>query len=213
MYLSRLTINTRSPVALRALSDPYAMHQLVWSAFPDREQGGTGRVLFRLEPLADGRPPVVLVQSQREPAWEPLEQTGCLTSECKPSSPMVSRGQRLRFRLRANPTARRVFSPPVPEGMPKPSGTRIGVYGEEAQRRWLEAKAEKYGFRLLDCRVLDRGFVVSRKPGHGDPIRHLCVDFEGVLQVTDPKGFLAALESGIGSAKGFGFGLLSVAPA
>jgi len=211
MYLSRLTINTRSPVALRALSDPYAMHQLVWSAFPDREQGGTGRVLFRLEPLADGRPPVVLVQSQREPAWEPLEQAGCLTSECKPSSPMVSRGQRLRFRLRANPTARRVFSPPVPEGMPKPSGTRIGVYGEEAQRAWLDRKAGQSGFKVLDCRVADRGFQESHRRDGSAPLRHLCVDFEGILEVADPERFLSAVENGIGSGKAFGFGLLSLA--
>lgn len=37
--------------------------------------------------------------------------------------------------------------------------------------------------------------------------------FEGVLQITDAQAFRAALENGIGSAKGFGFGLLSLARA
>lgn len=36
--------------------------------------------------------------------------------------------------------------------------------------------------------------------------------FDGVLQITDAVAFRAALENGIGSAKGFGFGLLSLAP-
>ena len=37
--------------------------------------------------------------------------------------------------------------------------------------------------------------------------------FEGMLRVDEPEKFLKSVESGIGSAKGFGFGLLSVAPA
>jgi len=211
MYLSRLSLNSRSPVALRALSDPYAMHELVWSAFPDRDQGGAGRVLFRLEPLAGGRPPIVLVQSDREPAWQTLEQAECLVAECKPFTPEVARGQRLRFRLRANPTVRRVFGEPSPEGGPKQSGVRVGVYGEENQRAWLARKAERSGFTVRECRVTDRGLQESRRRDGSAPLRHLCVDFDGVLEVVDPERFLSAVENGIGSAKGFGFGLLSLA--
>jgi CRISPR system Cascade subunit CasE len=37
------------------------------------------------------------------------------------------------------------------------------------------------------------------------------VDFEGILEVTDPEEFAAAVTAGIGPAKAFGFGLLSVA--
>ena len=40
---------------------------------------------------------------------------------------------------------------------------------------------------------------------------HLAVRFEGVLQVVDPVAFQQTLRRGIGSAKGFGFGLLSIA--
>ena len=36
--------------------------------------------------------------------------------------------------------------------------------------------------------------------------------FDGVLEVNDPDIFIKSIESGIGSAKGFGFGLLSIAP-
>jgi len=212
MHLSRLTLNTANPAALRALADPYAMHQLVLSAFPDRENGGPGRVLYRVEPEATCRPPEVLVQSERRPHWEDLDRRVMLTTECKTFSPQFARSQRLRFRLRANPSARRVFQR-ASEGQPKCSGKRIGVYGEEAQRHWLDSKAEQAGFRVLECRLADRGFVVSRKPAHKEPMRHLCVDVEGILEVTDPDRFLDAIQSGIGSGKAFGFGLLSVARA
>ena len=40
---------------------------------------------------------------------------------------------------------------------------------------------------------------------------HQAVRFEGVLQVVDPVAFQQTLRCGIGSAKGFGFGLLSLA--
>lgn len=43
--------------------------------------------------------------------------------------------------------------------------------------------------------------------------RFLAVRFDGLLEVTDPGKFLETLRAGIGSAKGFGFGLLSLAPA
>jgi CRISPR system Cascade subunit CasE len=211
MYLSRVTLNTADPRALRLLSDHYSLHQLVWSAFPDRTDRGPGRVLFRVEPPVTGRCPVVLVQSERKPRWGETERSSVLSAEWKPYTPRPAKGRRLRFRLRANPTVRRVFES-APNGQPKSSGKRIGVYGEDAQRKWLEAKAEQAGFRPLDYQVFDRGFVVSRKPEREEAIRHLCVDFEGILEVTDPDQFLAALQTGIGSGKGFGFGLLSVAP-
>lgn len=37
------------------------------------------------------------------------------------------------------------------------------------------------------------------------------VRFDGILTVTDQALFRTTLEKGIGSAKGFGFGLLSIA--
>jgi len=214
MYLSKLTVNTTSPDGARALAEPYRIHQLVYAAFPDEKDGGPGRVLFRVEPLRTSEPSVVLVQSEKEPGWtELMEQRSLLSANCKQVLFAVRSTQRLRFRLRANPTIRRVFGGPSPQGQPKQSGTRVGVYGEGAQRTWLDRKGEGGGFRVLDCRLADRGLQVSRRRNGSAPLRHLCVDFEGILEVTDPDCFLAALETGIGSAKAFGFGLLSVARA
>jgi CRISPR system Cascade subunit CasE len=42
-------------------------------------------------------------------------------------------------------------------------------------------------------------------------LSHHAVRFEGILCVTNPEQFVATVESGIGSAKSFGFGLLSLA--
>jgi CRISPR system Cascade subunit CasE len=42
-------------------------------------------------------------------------------------------------------------------------------------------------------------------------ITHFGVRFDGLLRVEDPERLKIGLSSGIGSAKGFGFGLLSLA--
>ena len=46
---------------------------------------------------------------------------------------------------------------------------------------------------------------------HGRRLAHLAVRYEGLLQVGDPERLLQAVRGGIGSAKGLGFGLLSLA--
>ena len=63
--------------------------------------------------------------------------------------------------------------------------------------------------------VIPEGLVKDevRRNGSTMTVRFLSVRFEGLLQVSDPDRFVGAIRSGIGSAKGFGFGLLSVAPA
>jgi CRISPR system Cascade subunit CasE len=48
------------------------------------------------------------------------------------------------------------------------------------------------------------------KNGYTDE-RFFAVRYDGLLEVTDPVKFLETLRAGIGSAKGFGFGLLSLA--
>ncbi len=49
-----------------------------------------------------------------------------------------------------------------------------------------------------------------RKKGQGG--YHGGVQFRGILEVTDREKFIETYHAGIGSAKGFGFGLLLLAP-
>jgi CRISPR system Cascade subunit CasE len=93
----------------------------------------------------------------------------------------------------------------------KREGKRQGIYTEIDQLAWLYRKADTGGFRVMDAQVVsdDKQRAITKD-------RHetvfAAVLFTGVLEVTDCDLFMATLESGIGSAKGFGFGLLSIAP-
>jgi CRISPR system Cascade subunit CasE len=60
--------------------------------------------------------------------------------------------------------------------------------------------------------LIPEGWVRCGKEDHSGG-RFLAVRFEGVLEVTDPDQLLQTVSEGIGSAKGFGFGLLSLARA
>lgn len=213
MYLSKLVINTRNPMGVRSVVDPYETHRTVWRGFPDAEDGGPGRVLFRLESMGASHPVVVLVQSGVEPDWNSLlNEDILLSAQCKAFDVAIKDGQALRFRLKANPTARRIVDESQRDENGRPKRGRVQIFGEDRQKEWLVGKAEKGGFRLVECRVSEQRDFHSRKQGLSDGIKHRGVTFEGILEVTDADIFRATLESGIGSAKGFGFGLLSIAP-
>jgi CRISPR system Cascade subunit CasE len=53
---------------------------------------------------------------------------------------------------------------------------------------------------------------VGRVERKRSQLTFVSVLFEGRLRVTDPGKFRATLERGVGSAKAYGFGLLSIAP-
>jgi CRISPR system Cascade subunit CasE len=176
------------------------MHRTLMRAFGPRE--AAGRVLFRADAPRDGAP-VVLVQSEAEPDWSHHARTDdylVRPPECKEYAPGFSAGQRLRFRLRANPTVRR-------------DGQRLGVLSEEAQLAWLDRKGEAGGFRVLGARAVDEGFLGGRKADgeRRHALTHLAVRFDGVLEVADLTRLLVTIRSGVGSGKAFGFGLLSLA--
>ena len=85
MFLSKLVINESNPLGLRSLLNPYEAHRTIWRAFPERDDGGPKRVLFRIEQRKSPPHLVVLVQSHLEPDWQPLLGDGVLLgAKCIP---------------------------------------------------------------------------------------------------------------------------------
>src|SRR5262245_29794779 len=110
MYLSQLILNPRCCAVRRDLADAYALHRTLLRAFPNSEDGGPGRVLYRVEPPRGEPRFVVVVQSDIAPDWSRLAvppEYLCGQPATKPFAPAVTIGHRLCFRLRANPTVKR----------------------------------------------------------------------------------------------------------
>lgn len=218
MYLSRLILNPRSRRVQRELARPYEMHRSIMRAFPDSLQGGEERVLWRV----DEHPRLgvtLLVQSWGLPDWSWLAEedargyllpVGEPNPAVKPYDLHLTTGQMLTFRLRANPTKR------LGKAAGDDHGKRVGIYREEEQIAWLARKGEQHGFRLVHAQVSRDGKIKDEKDAGRDGAVHklelLSVQFDGILQVTDPDRLVSAVQNGIGSGKGFGFGLLSLAP-
>jgi CRISPR system Cascade subunit CasE len=161
--------------------------------------------------------------------------TGMREYECKdimPACRKVQDGQVFSFRLRANPTKR---IGKVIKGDAELKGKRVGLLRPEEQIDWLirkgpeREKGKPGGFEILVREIEQENRAVSRIPrvrvsiegksggrmkkeGRSHKTTHLAVLFDGFLSVTDPDAFRETLARGIGPAKAFGFGLLSVAP-
>ncbi|MCA9287987.1 MAG: type I-E CRISPR-associated protein Cas6/Cse3/CasE [Phycisphaerales bacterium] len=206
----RLCMGFPSPV--RVAGDAHFLHPFAPEDFAQghvqTQRDATSGFLFRVDALPGGRA-VVLVQSAARPDW------GYAFSNARhllAAEPLVREyehelgaGELRRFRLRANAVRR------LPAGEPHTDGPRVPVPPERFVP-WLEGRAR--GFELPERPTVTPGYVYVNKSGkRGEGRRYRSVVYEGVLRVTDPEALMCQITCGIGPAKAFGFGLLSVAPA
>lgn len=184
------------------IRDIYDWHQLVWDAFPGRD-GQPRDFLTRLDRVERDRQFCLLIVSPRLPVrpdlWPTVAETW-QTREIKPA--FFCRGT-YRFQLRANPTKR-----------DNATRKRLALRNPEEQAAWFHRKAGQSGFAIDDdaLRLVPEGREYFRIEKRGQSGFHHAVEFEGVLTVTDKTTFQTAFSQGIGPAKSFGFGLLSLVP-
>jgi len=203
VYLSRLVLDPRRKEVREALRDRYKLHQLVYSFRGDAAQRGTedgGRLLWRLEPVKGGEPPVILMLSPGELSRESYERRG----EDWPVQQARTSGLLLRipagvyaFRIEANPIRRRERSRAVPLREPM------------EQVAWLQERIAP--LELLEVVPVRTEVYKIRKPGT-QPYPLHAVLFEGRLRV--PEGEEEAAKrlflEGVGRGKAMGLGMLSL---
>lgn len=226
MHLSRIQLNRRRRGFRWLLANPQRLHAAVLAAFPEPPTGdlrGEPRVLWRLD--QDGDRVFLYVVSPHQPDFSHLaEQAGWPTTEPGESrdySPFLDRlnaGQQWAFRITANPTRYR----PGADGQ---RAKRIAHVTVGHQERWLMEKSDACGFRLTATPVAgsDGGasvpnVAVTRRLTHrfrrgevGAPVTIATAQFDGRLEVLDPNALRNALTAGIGSAKAYGCGLMTLA--
>jgi CRISPR system Cascade subunit CasE len=232
VYLSRIQLNPRRRDAWHLLGSPQRLHAAVLASFPAPPtgvQGSSPRVLWRLD--EDGDRVFLYVSSPDEPDFAHLaEQAGWPTTErglirsSRALLDSLDAGQRWAFRLTANPT-RYVR----PEGAD--TYRRSGHVTVAQQEDWLLARAPGLGFSVTtqtqetvggepatipDLAVTDRSISRFARSDRDDPRSRRTVtiakaQFDGRLEVTDPDLLRQSLVTGIGPAKAYGCGLLTLA--
>lgn len=221
LWLSRVRLRQAAPVAALARllvpeeggAQKVAAHRLVWALFadgPERQRD----FLWRQE-----RPGEFLALSTRPP--NPLDDL--FSIESKPFEPVLTEGDRLAFRLHANPVVARKTTAAgrgqrhdvvmdalhrLPPGAGRAEARPDAVV--QAGRAWLARQGEAHGFRPEGDVAVDGYETLRLAREDGRPIRFGVLDFEGVLRVTDPGRFLAALAQGFGRARAFGCGLMLI---
>ena len=222
--ISQLVLDGRHREVARLLGDSYALHCFVYRAFPAKEDGGAGRVLYRADFNQRDASVNLIVQSDCMPNWSYASRIASRIDGPKEWTPSIASGSLLRFRLRATPTKRIALS----RDDPQRGNRREGLLQRDQQIKWLTDRAASHGFEIaavedefqgcdddqrpqapLDLRVTPLGLMTGRKAS-GQLLSWTAAEYEGVLRVLDSALFEAAISNGIGPAKGFGFGLLSL---
>lgn len=215
MHISRVQLNPQRRRTRWLLASPQRMHAEVLNLYPDPStgsQGETPRILWRLD--HDGAKMFLYVVSPQIPDFSKLvEEAGWHTApgESRDYAPLLDNlkaGDSWGFRLMANPV--RYIKP---EGAPR--GKRVPHLTVRYQEQWMLEQAEKNGFSVgQDELGKTFGLTYRRKQRFQRGDQNVTVSmarFDGTLAVEDPELFRQALVRGIGPAKAYGCGLLTVA--
>ena len=218
MYLSRVEVNVHRRDTIRLMSSPHIVHAAVMASFPSYESIDT-RTLWRVDSL--GPSTYILVQSGMKPdfshivdqyGWPASKQTWD-TVDYDPFLDKLKDGQVRRFRLTANPV-HSVKDPLNKEGR----GKVMAHVTADQQKKWLIERSERCGFRIEDTNTENKEPALEIKSRDFQQFTRdrkdvslSIVTFEGVLVVKDAALLRESMKKGIGRAKGYGCGLITLA--
>lgn len=181
----------------------YGVHQAVWSLFP-----GDGKArrdfLYRTQARDSQGRTRLLLQSLRQP--KPSAVAKILEQQPFPVQRLITPGK-YRFVLTANPV--KASKQGVVQ---RERSTRLPLTGEAERRSWLIRKFSGAA-KVTQVAMQDLPPIRFRKPR--EDFRSGCIQpvlFVGELSVADKAQMSALCQAGIGPAKGFGCGLLTLTP-
>ncbi|NPU83378.1 MAG: type I-E CRISPR-associated protein Cas6/Cse3/CasE [Syntrophaceae bacterium] len=200
MHLSKVMISGST------CRNPYEIHRALWRLFPE-DADAQRDFLFRVEHSGQ-QSAEVLLQSIREPLPSPSKEVRLVA--CKEYPLLLRAGQRLRFLLVANPVKTIADEHGRLKGDGQEKKCRVPLLRDEDRQTWLTRKLN--GFAVVEIAEVEKRPVLNfhkireKRIGKIQP-----VVFQGILQVLNQDEFRNQIIKGIGPAKAFGCGLLSLA--
>jgi CRISPR system Cascade subunit CasE len=187
------------------LASPQVVHAVVENCFTRPAGVAKTRSLWRIDDLAGKK--YLLVLSEEKPDFSHMIGEYC-REDAKGESrsydkllQSVQEGSTYSFKLVANPVK-------------EMNNKKVGIYDSAELVSWLVRKAEANGFKV-DVNTLRVSPVAKVEFGRhqGEPkVVINKVMYEGILTVTDRDRFIGALTQGIGRAKAYGCGMLTIIP-
>ena len=207
MYMSRVKIDTRLHSSRQALANLNRLHAMVAGCFD--EVAEAQRPLWRIDTLGDST--YLLLVSSEVPNFDTLlhqissnNDAETVVRDYDSFLSSLHDDEKLRFRITANPVHSVAWRD-------KDAG-RGKVYGHvtvDQQKDWLVNRARKNGFALQSFDIVSRG--VKKFQRQGKTVTLSVATYEGLLHVDDVETLRNALMNGVGRAKAYGCGLLTVA--
>ncbi|PWG66653.1 type I-E CRISPR-associated protein Cas6/Cse3/CasE [Bifidobacterium callitrichidarum] len=201
-YFTQMQLDPVDRRTRRGVASPERIHAILTTAI-----GSTGeRILWRLDRMKTGM--LLYMVSTTRPSRNILDaELGCRSFKiCDYDEYLanIQRGTIWRFRLEANTTH-------------KVDDKNIPLYGSDAVK-WLDKRSQANGFHMTRNRLMDVEAVIvndttkvfQRK---GRTVTLASSVYDGFISVDDPEKFTKMLKNGVGRAKGYGFGLMTVIPA
>jgi len=208
MYLSRVELQPERRETMRALAQPQLLHGAIEQSF----SGTRERRLWRMDWL--NRRCHLLVLSRNEPDFTALlaqfgapdAQPHWETRDYQPLLAKLENGQSWRFRLKANP-----IHSVHPEGAQTKRGKVVAHVTPTQQKQWLLTRAQALGIGLDEetFDVVHTQWYTFDKGAH-QRVTLRTASFEGLLTVADAERFRDVLQTGVGRAKAYGCGLLTI---
>ncbi len=230
MYLTRFRINTARREGRELLGSPHRMHAAVNMSFPDllSREGFGPRVLWRVDRNSAAEVLLFVVSPDRpdltdlveQAGWPAADAPGWQTYDYGTFLSGLSKGSTWSFRLTANPvhSIRRKDDEPI---------KRTAHITARYQMRWLLDRQEGAGFTIaakdpaarlleygdeLQLVVRDKRDLRFAKATERRTVSLMTVTYDGRLTVTDPDVLRRTLTQGLGKAKAYGCGLMTLAP-
>lgn len=211
MYLSQLKLDLSSRGGMAIAADAYAAHQFIYAAFGDAV---TARPLYRREAGIEGVS--FIVQSKAAPDWDRamgMQKVYSRWTMKEYARPAIEPGMLLRFRLLAN-AVKTMKSDKAPSSGNEPKKKRVPLIKDESLLAWLDEQGKKHGFSIDRAIIRGKDTIETQRKSQPSPrpIVLAATLFEGNIRVDSADDIWAAVEGGLGHGKGFGLGLLSIAP-
>ncbi|CAG0956628.1 CRISPR system Cascade subunit CasE [Methanosarcinales archaeon] len=201
MYYSQCVLNSVKPV------NPYLLHEKIWQLFPDKADEKRS-FLFRVENLGQRGVQHILLMS----SYEPQPANGELILLNKPKKVQfdgITNGGNYRFMLRANPTKRIKDSGGKTSNQGK---VRVPIIDEEEIIAWLNRQLKDLAeIKAVTLARQDLLYFQKNKGNQNHFGKIQTVTYSGILTVIEAKLLVNKMIEGIGPAKAFGCGLLTLA--
>jgi len=221
MYLHKISLDKETSVKERKKwHDAYILHQKIW-ALASQDQKQKRNFLYRVEyDIYQNIKYIYLLAP-----YQITSQNGFRVTVSPRYQPEIETNDCLCFKLTANPIIKRKENGKAKEyNLIMDAKHRFKIDKKDyldqnsldeliydVGMKWLTRKGEQHGFAVKRFEVIinnDREYNI--KPIGRQEYILRTLDFSGILTVTDPSLFLKTLYEGVGSAKGFGCGLMLV---